>query len=63
MINVDEFHELVADYLKENLTVDTYVTVDNHWDCGDTPCKRVKVTTQLYLGSTLISESTASDYN
>lgn len=63
MINIDEFHELVADYLKDNLTVETSVTVENYWDYGDAPYKRVKVTTKLYLGSTLISESTASDYN
>lgn len=63
MIDIDEFNKHVAEYIKDNLTVETSVTVDNHWDYGDAPYKRVKVTTQLYLGSTLISESTASDYN
>lgn len=64
MINIDELHWLVGDYIKDNLSVENTVWVENTYDSyGEHPCKKVTVTTRIYLGQTLVSESTSSDYN
>ena len=59
-----ELDERIAEYLKENLSIEIHTSIENYWDYGTSDgCKRVQTEVKLYLGGVLISSDTASDYN